>query len=269
MRKIVGLLSVLMLVGAGAMAQDTTNVPKPKSKKQKKSEQISETTAPKVKPDYKTLNLKQRANDHLMIQFGYDSWAGETDTLRITGFGRHFNMYAMYDMPFKTAPQWSVGIGVGIGSSNIFFDQTNIRLVADGYGEGIEFRDVSKMQHFKKYKLVNAWAEAPIELRWLADPSNSNKSFKAALGLKIGTMLSATTKGKNLQDVSGNSIYGKKYIVKEKNKDFFNSTRFAATARVGMGVFSISGMYQITGVFKEGLGPNVRPYSIGLTISGL
>lgn len=223
----------------------------------------------KAKYDYNKLNLKNRANDHFLIQFGYDSWAGAPDSLRITGLGRHLNMYVMYDMPFKTNPQWSVAIGAGLGSSNIFFEKTDIRLTSTATSKSVAFRNVADTNHFKKYKLTNVWVEAPVELRWVKNPANPNKSFKIAIGAKVGTMISAYTKGKNLQSSAGNSIYGNKYTQKTKERSFFNGTRLAGTIRVGYGAFSLYGAYQVTGLFKEGAGPEVMPYSIGLSIGGL
>jgi hypothetical protein len=106
-------------------------------------------------------------------------------------------------------------------------------------------------------------------LRYYSNPENPSKSWKAALGVKVGTLLKSFTKGKNLQNKAGGSIYGDKFIEKESNKKFFNGTRIAASARVGYGIIGLQFSYQITQVFKEGFDPEVRPYSIGLTISGL
>lgn len=175
----------------------------------------------------------------------------------------------MYDMPFKTNPQWSVAIGAGVGSSSIFFEKTDIRLTSTTTSKEVAFNNVADTNHFKKYKLTNVWAEAPVELRWLKNPANPNKSFRIAIGAKIGTMISGYTKGKNLQTSAGNSIYGNKYVAKVKERTFFNSTRLAGTIRIGYGAFSLYGAYQVTGLFKEGAGPEVYPYSIGLCIAGL
>jgi len=57
--------------------------------------------------------------------------------------------------------------------------------------------------------------------------------------------------------------------MKETSKKFFNSTRLVGIARIGFGHFSLYGSYQITTLFKEGVAAEIRPYSIGLTISGL
>ncbi|MDQ2753865.1 MAG: hypothetical protein M3R72_12655, partial [Bacteroidota bacterium] len=90
-----------------------------------------------------------------------------------------------------------------------------------------------------------------------------------ALGFKIGALINQHTKGKNAIDANGTTIFGPSYISKESNKRFINSTRVAATARIGFGNFSIDGSYQITNFLKQGVGPAIHPYSIGLTLSGL
>jgi hypothetical protein len=220
------------------------------------------------KTDWSKVNLGNRANDHFMIEFGYDGWAGTPDTINISGFSRHFNFYVMYDLPFKTAPRLSVAAGVGMGTSSIFFDNTSID-IAGKNGNKISFTDVSKANHFKKYKINNSWIEVPVELRFVTDPLHTGRSFKVALGVKIGTMIDAHTKGKNLETAEGNSLYGTKYIEKEKSKTFFNSTRFAGTMRVGYGPFTVYGAYQINKLFKDVVGPDVHPFSIGLCLSGL
>ncbi len=70
------------------------------------------------------IDLSNRSNDHVMLQFGLDGWSGVIpDSVKPSGFSRHFNAYIMLDKPFKTNPRFSVGLGVGIGSSNIFFER--------------------------------------------------------------------------------------------------------------------------------------------------
>jgi len=96
---------------------------------------------------------------------------------------------------------------------------------------------------------------------------NSDKSFKWAIGVKVGTMLDAHTRNKTLEDKNGNTIND--YKMKESSKRYFNTTRLVGTARVGIGHFSLYGTYQITSLFKEGVAADIKPWSIGLTLSGL
>ncbi len=224
----------------------------------------TDITTPKPATPAK-IDLSSRSNDHFMLQYGFDNWSGSPDSTTPQGFSRHFNAYVMLDKPFKTNPHFSVGLGVGIGSSNMFFERKNIDVKSTN--ARLPFQDLDSANHFKKYKLTTVYAEAPVELRYSTHPEDDNKSFKAALGVKIGTLLNAHTKGKTLEDKNGTSLNN--YIAKESSKKFFNSTRLSVTARIGYGIVSVHGAYTVTGILKDGVGPVIRPYSIGIAISGL
>lgn len=218
------------------------------------------------KKPWTKIDLSNRSNDHFMVQYGFDNWAGTNDSTKPSGFSRFFNAYIMLDKPFKTNPRMSVGLGIGIGSSNIFF--TNRFVDVKSNANMLPFRKVDSLNHFKKFKLTTVFLEAPVELRYSSKPENNNSSLKAAIGVKVGTLLSAYTKGKTLVDKNGNTINS--YIQKESSKKFINSTRLAVTGRVGYGIFSVYGAYQITSFLKDVAGPTeLRPYSIGLCLSGL
>ena len=69
------------------------------------------------------VHLTGRAADHLMFQFGTDTWTNTPDSVKLGGgTSRHFNVYFMYDKPFKSNNKFSVAYGGGIGTNNIFFD---------------------------------------------------------------------------------------------------------------------------------------------------
>lgn len=212
------------------------------------------------------LNMATRTKDHLLIQIGVDNWANVPDSIRLKGFNRSFNMYFMFDFPFKTNPRLSVGVGAGVSTSNIYFDDMTVDITGRS-ADRAHFVDVADTTRFKKFKMLTTYLEAPIELRYTSNPSLPKKSFKAALGVKVGTLIGAGTKGKTLLNSGGQTI--NPFTQKEKAKRYFNSTRLSVMGRVGLGNFSLFGAYQINSFFKEGFGPDVRPYSVGLTISGL
>lgn len=229
----------------------------------------SQETPTTKKKDWSKVKLTNRANDHFLLQYGITNWAGKPDSINTKGFSRSFNFYIMIDMPFKTDPRFSVAAGPGIGTDNIFFEATN--LTTTNHTKSLEFQNLKDTNHFDKYKLVNAYLELPVELRFSSNPENSNKSFKIALGAKVGVQVSSHTKGKRWVDKNGDLIAGfdDKYVRKDKDKFFFNGNRLVGMARVGYGNLSLFGTYQIGSLIKEGLGPQVKPFTIGLTISGL
>jgi Outer membrane protein beta-barrel domain len=219
----------------------------------------------KKKVTYASLNLANRANDHFMIELSYDNWVGKTDSMNTTGFSRGFAFYFMYDFPFKTDPHFSIGAGLGIDASNIFFDKTEVLVAAPN--QTLAFPSTAQTDHFKKYKLVLTNLEAPIELRYALNPENTNKSWKFALGIKAGVMLSAYTKGKDLENVGGQVT--QPYIEKKSSKQFFNGGRVCGTARINYGWVGVFGQLQLTPLIKNGAGPTINPYSIGIVLSGL
>jgi outer membrane protein with beta-barrel domain len=241
MKKVL-LLSLFALIGVILFAQEQ---PKSESKKQ--------------------FNLRNRANDHFLFQLGYLSWANVPDTIHTKGFPTTINLYFMFDFPFRSNQRMSVGIGVGMASDNMYFDKTYVGIKDPT--PTLRFVDQSDTNHFKKNKLTTAYVEAPLELRYSSNPETPNKTFKVALGVKVGLLVDARLKQKNLQTAQGVTLI--EYIEKQASKRFYNTSRFVGTARVGYGVISVFGTYQFNSLFKEGLAPNIQPYAIGLTLSGL
>lgn len=215
----------------------------------------------------KNLLLKNRSGDHFMIQISSDHWTGMPDSISShqKGFSRGFSAYFMLNKPFKNSPQYSLGIGVGVSTSNMNFSKMNVGLTSTG--TLMPFTALDSSSHFKKYKLATGFLEIPLEFRYTSKPLNADKSFKAALGLKVGTLVNAHTKGKTLQD--RNNTLVNSYTLKEASKHYINSTRFMATARVGYGIFSLFGTYQLNNVLKDNAGPNMKLFQVGLTLSGL
>jgi len=208
-----------------------------------------------------------RTGDHLMLQLTSDYWMGTPDSIdqRINGFARGANVYVMLDQRFKGAPQWSVAFGLGVGTSNMYFKNMVVDIKAKT--NKLPFNVVDSVDHFKKYKVTTAFLEVPLELRFTLKPEQEMKSIKFAIGAKVGTLLSVHTKGKTLLDKNGAIVNN--YTAKETGKGFFNSTRLAATARIGYGNFSLFGSYQFNNIFKDGVAGDVKLVQVGLNFSGL
>ncbi|MEO5891715.1 MAG: outer membrane beta-barrel protein [Ferruginibacter sp.] len=260
MKKILSLiLTVSFITTLSAQVTDTT---------------VTETTAPITqlpqptpgKKDWSKITI-DRAGDHFMIAISSDNWGGAPDSIknRMKGLSRGLNVAIMLNKPFKSDPRWSVAFGLGISHSSIFFKNTSVDVKSTS--TLLPFKNLDSTDHFKKYKLATTFLEVPLELRYTFDPVNEKKSWKIALGVKVGTMLNAHTKGKTMQNKSNTTIGS--YTEKENRKTFFNSTRLAGTARFGIGNFSLFGSYAITALLKDVAGPSIRPYQIGLCISGL
>ncbi len=288
------LLSVTLfgLLGHAAWAQDTTGkavvdttkamvadttMPKktpppvspttPTGKKQKKQVVVAAPKQENTNPTaaYDALNLANRPNDHFLIELGYNNWVGTPDTINVKGIGRTFAFYFMLDFPFKTDPHWSIGAGLGISVDNIYFNKQQVLVGANN--ATLAFPDQSSTDHFKKNKLVTTFLEVPIELRYCFDPANPNKSWKMALGVKPGVLLSSYFKGKNLLNEAGQ--LEQQYISKSSSKKYFNSARVDVSYRITYNFIGLFGTYSITPLLKSSAGAVINPYTIGLVLSGL
>ena len=248
-------VALVLLTTTAALAQNDST----------KATTTTTTTQKKEKKDWSKVLLGNRANDHVMLMFGYDNWTGAPDSIKITGFGRSFMFNFMFDFPFKSDPRWSVAAGLGIGWNNVYFDKQQV-LVAS-LNPTLSFPNNAGGDHFKKFKLTTAYLDIPIELRFAFNPENTNQSWKIAVGVKVGTMVDGYTKAKNLQNSANQPINN--FIEKEVSKKYFNTTRLATTARVSYGVFGVFGQFQLNALIKNGLGPDVHPFTIGLVLSGL
>lgn len=214
----------------------------------------------------KKISLANRANDHFMIQMGYLGWSNIPDTINNNkkGISKSFNFYFMFDFPFKTNPNLSMAFGPGIASDHFIVKNTDVGI--KNSTPSIYFTDRSDTNHFKKTKLATVYLEAPVEFRYSADPY-TGKGLKLAIGVKVGAMINAHTRNATLQNSENKTIND--YVSKENSTRFFNKTRLSGMVRAGMGHLSLFGSYQFTPLFKDGQGPDVRPFSIGITLSGL
>lgn len=218
----------------------------------------------KVKKNKEKIDLSNRPNDHLLLQLGVANWNGMPDTINKSGLSKSINAYFMFDFPFKSNPKLSIALGPGIASDHILFTKTYIGI--RDMSNTIRFTNVSDTNHYKKTKLATVFLEAPVELRFSSNPV-TGKGFKAAIGVKVGTLLNAHTRNVKLQDKENKELND--FVMKESSKNFFNKNRLSVMGRLGYGHFTLFTSYSLTPVFRDGAGPVVRPYTIGLTLSGL
>jgi hypothetical protein len=204
----------------------------------------------------KAMSSVAHSRDFLVIQLGYVGLNGTGASSIKSGFNRELNIALMYDIPLQNT-NFSLAAGLGISSSNIFLKDQVLDLTSITSTPNFQSSDV-----YKKFKLSTNYLEIPLEIRYRQVPENANKGFKVGLGLKVGNLVNVHTR-------SVQTINNSKHIEKESNKSLFNTWRFAGTARIGYGNFALYGTYTLTSMFKETGTYDIRPFSIGLAISGL
>lgn len=231
---------------------------------------LSEIKISEKKPrkKFSDFNFSKRPADHLMIDLGSDTWINAKDTMSANhGISRHFKFYFMYDKPWKSNPYLSTAYGLGLSWSNMYFKDHYVNIKANS--STLPFTDQEGTYHFKSFKLVLVYLEAPIEVRYFSKPDDPDHAWKFAVGGKVGYLTTAYIKGKNWVDMFGNTVYGDGYVLKEYSRHFFQPFKASVSVRGGYGLFSLHAEYQLTPILKSGYGPNMETLSLGVTISGL
>jgi hypothetical protein len=206
------------------------------------------------------VDVGNRDNEHIQIQFGTYSWSGAPDSIKSGGFSRTFNAHLFKDFMFKTDNRFSVAIGVGVGSDHFVFDNKFIDLNRVRSPQ-LRFPNIAP-NTYEKSKVAITYLEAPVELRFAFNPLNYNKSIKIAIGGKVGQLVDVHSKQRT--KTSGLPI------LKEKDRSLFNRTRLALTGRINYGFFGLFASYQFNNFIKDGQGFNdIKPFSIGLSLNGL
>lgn len=205
--------------------------------------------------------VMKQARDFLLMELGYNNWVQKPDTVSTKPVGYTFKAFLCYDFPIKHS-KMSFATGLGININVVYLNQQTISNTDTNSTSQPFATFVPDTVHYKRYKFVTSYITAPFELRYFSNTVNRNRGFKAALGLQIGTLIGAHTKG--VYSVSGTTVKDK-----VDTRRYLSPWDFAATARIGWGNFCFFGSYNLTKVFKENEGPQVTPASVGFCLTGL
>lgn len=146
--------------------------------------------------------------------------------------------------------------GLGIDWSNYHFDQGNV-IYKNAEGV-IERYDVPvENSSVQKAKLQSTYLNAPLLLEFQIPAGKKRIHISGGVigGVKIGS------RTKMVYTVNGNKQ-------KDKVKDDFNLNvlRYGFTARVGYRGLKVFANYYPTSLFESGKGPELYPFSLGLTL---
>jgi hypothetical protein len=114
--------------------------------------------------------------------------------------------------------------------------------------------------NYSKNKLTTNFVTLPLFIEFNTH-KKQKKSFHLGAGLVGGYLYRSHTK--QLFEEAGTTY--KRKIFENYNLATF---RYSAMIRVGYGKFNIFANYALSGLFKDGTGPEIHPYSIGITVIG-
>ena len=187
--------------------------------------------------------------ENLVVMATTDGYLDAPDGFESSYIPRGFSGFVYYDRPFGKSGI-SMAIGAGISNQNI---HSNSTWVVDDADENWELFEYENPDDFTINKFSTTYAEVPLELRWI---TNGNPKFRLVAGFRAGYLLQAKTK----QVIDGEKV---KYY----DYDGIERFRYGVSGRIGIGVFAITGYYQLSPLFEgEGPGGEVVPWSVGLAL---
>jgi hypothetical protein len=145
--------------------------------------------------------------------------------------------------------------GIGLGWNN--YRLSNDILLVKGPQE-LEY-DVLETGQPRKNKLTMMMINVPLMLELQTRSHSEFSKFHMAAGLNLGFRVSSHTK-------QVYEIDGKKDKVKTHEDFYINPFRYDLQARMGWGKINFFASYSLNSLFREGKGPEVYPFSIGLRI---
>jgi len=175
------------------------------------------------------------------------------------------NVYYMYPFKIKST-RFSFNVGGGIGTEKYtftspvtFVDSVNVTLV-DTIANLSYFENIGAVN---KSQMVTNYFDIPFEFRVHSRKNDHKRSFYLALGAKVGFRFANKTKvvySEFEQDKTFKSLYH--YNV--------NAVRYGASARLGIGPFTIWGYYGLNKYFavnKISGFNNPNTYSFGISLA--
>jgi hypothetical protein len=116
---------------------------------------------------------------------------------------------------------------------------------------------------FKKNKLMLAYLNVPLLLQFDTDPiGRHNHTIHLSAGVVGGLRIGAHTKQEY-------EISGTNYSPKVHDDFDLNPFKCSAMVRVGYGNLDLYASYALTSMFQKNEGPQLYPFSVGITIIGL
>ena len=170
--------------------------------------------------------------------------------------------------------------GLGFTLNNYYFsnsytwigDSTTLKAYNTVTDKG---RDVE----MKVNKLFVSYITLPLLLEYQTNPGHRISSFHITAGVIGGIRLQSYQKQHldqyketfYLEDANGTqvaSFYADEKKIRNHNQYFLNPFKLDATMRIGWSYLNLFATYSLTPMFQKNKGPEVYPFSIGITLLG-
>lgn len=164
----------------------------------------------------------------------------------------------IYEQNFNLIEEnFGLTTGLGIEWNNYRFrDNVSIDLNDDDGLTGI-LNDEEGVNYIKS-KMVTTYLTLPVMFELQTNSMSKINSFHLGVGVLSGLRLGTHTK----------FVYdnGDKETDKERGASSMNPFKLDLMARIGWGKINLYGKYALTTLFKDGKGPELYPFSVGISL---
>jgi hypothetical protein len=208
-----------------------------------------------------------------IIDFGFNgSFQAPTNWDYGIWGSRTVNFYYQYPLRFGRS-RFSFNPGIGVALERWKFSNKNIlynppEAVGTDPVEAYTLIPGSPIFYpeIKKVMLITNYVEVPLEFRFDSKPEDISRSFNFAVGGRIGALFDSQQKVKWRENKDGP---WKK--AKDKENWGLSYLRYGVYTRVGIGAFNIFGFYNLSPLFKPGMGPDgtkMTTFTAGISLNG-
>ncbi len=192
----------------------------------------------------------------------------------------NINVYEQ-NISFSKNQKFGMLTGIGLGINNYGFSK-DVTLNSDS-SEIIGY--IARGINIRKSKLVITSINIPVLFEFQTNRYCNKNSFHVTAGMIFGLRIASHTK--TYFDEQNKKYYLTRYNpqtdkyedvlwadspdhakLKDHDDFYLNPFRFDATLRIGWGWINLFGTYSVSTLFKKDKGPELYPFSIGLTLAG-
>ncbi|MBO4567711.1 MAG: outer membrane beta-barrel protein [Bacteroidales bacterium] len=195
--------------------------------------------------------IKDRTNGQ--VTMGFDLFSdintgAKYENFDLRAINQGWGTYLTYNFPMGESKH-TVSLGGGYSCHNFYMKNA---WLAEPYTHAIEFTEAP----IKKSRVTFHYMDIPLEVNLrIAD------KFKISFGAKVSFLIQANSKAVGYMNYDGH-----KWEIKYNNINAVESIVYSSFARFGYRSINLYVGYQFNSSFKEGRGPAVLPFSIGIGI---
>lgn len=180
-----------------------------------------------------------------------DIWMNVPSDVKTRTINQGFHAMVLYGIPFGKN-NFGAGIGLGLSVHNMYGNFT-----VTGKNDTTRFTPIPDSLSYKRSKMTLPYLELPVEFNF-----STKKKFAVGLGFKLSYLLPAFTKY-----VGDNPLPPHEELrMKLRNLKNLENFAYGPYLRIGYKWFHLYGYYQISKVFKKGVGPDVYPITVGFLL---